>query len=468
MKRFVIALLLMLSAGSLAWPQLVTRARIPDPETRRRMGLDLQWHVRLPMQDEHDGLFSVQVIPWRLNYPQLLVQTRAGWVYLMDGETGDTIWKRQPSGSARTGMLPAAYNKHSIYIVRGDWLDIFNRENGRQELYFYNTRKEKMYGVRLRYVQLPLIPGLPPLPPPRTPPIPISPPIAAPVADEDNFYWTSGTKITCYSVPDYQYLATRPPPEPKKGEKQYKRDPNDPPPDPPQPKYRWMMILAKSTCEQFPVVSTSQVGVLERDGTFMSLDKTEDKIHFRFKAEGRLVSGAAQYDETAYFGSEDQKLYAMDLENGRVLWKFLAPGVIVRKPNCNDRDVYVRVEDSGLYRLDRDNGRDVWVSKQAQSFLAANRMFVYARDRQGKLLLHDYIRGTVMASYDMSDWQVNIANEWTDRIYVGNHDGQIMCMHHHDYPRFQRMKSLDWFVKRQIKKDEKGKEKKEDKDDKDK
>lgn len=454
MKKIPLAILCVLTVAGPAWPQrVVTEAKIPDSETRRRLGLDLLWQTKIPMIDVRDGLFTVQMLPWKAQ-PQMLVQTLSGRVYLIDAESGDVIWRAMPPGTIRGGMFAAAFNSHSIYIVRGEWLDVLSRETGEQKQYTWDQQTRlKRYGFHLKLNQ---IPGIPPPIPPRPP---LDPPIAAPVADEELFIYTSGTKIICFAMPDYDFLASRPPPPPKKDE------PPRPPPDPkqlvnpPQPIYMWMLILAKSTVNQFPIVTSSQVALLQRDGIFLSLEKFEDKVRYRFRAQGGIRAAAAQFNEFAYFGAEDQAVYAMDAENGTVLWRSsVLGGPILRKPYCNDRDVFVKADKAGFCRLDRNTGEKIWDNKLGHAFLAANRMFVYTRDTHGKLLIHDYVRGTVLATYDMSNWQVNVANEWTDRMYFANHDGQIICMHHHDYPQFQRMKSQDWKIKRKIIKQEKKKQ----------
>ena len=145
-------------------------------------------------------------------------------------------------------------------------------------------------------------------------------------------------------------------------------------------------------------------------------------------------------EATAYVCSEDQTLYAIDLFDNREAWRFLSPGPIRRKPYVTDRDVFVKVEKGGFYRVDRVNGKDIWSNKQALQFMAANRLFVYTRDADGSLLIHDYLRGTHLAEWDFRDWAISVPNELTDRVYLANHDGQILCLHNHDYPNPQFMK----------------------------
>ena len=54
---------------------------------------------------------------------------------------------------------------------------------------------------------------------------------------------------------------------------------------------------------------------------------------------------------------------------------------------------------------------------------------LHARDRNGVLLVLDYERGTALGQFDMRDWLMSVPNDLTDRFYLANHDGQIVCLH---------------------------------------
>jgi hypothetical protein len=82
-----------------------------------------------------------------------------------------------------------------------------------------------------------------------------------------------------------------------------------------------------------------------------------------------------------------------------------------------------------MYRVDRDTGSARWLSRDAERFLATNNHFVYATDPVGRFLVLDYFRGTTLAVYDLRDYVVPYQNELTDRIYLGSHDGLIICLH---------------------------------------
>jgi hypothetical protein len=95
--------------------------------------------------------------------------------------------------------------------------------------------------------------------------------------------------------------------------------------------------------------------------------------------------------------------------------------------------VFVTSEKIGLCRLDRDDGRLIWKNLKGDRFLATNGKFVYALDAQRYLLVIDYFKGTTLSRYNLSDFVVPVANTLSDRIYLANHDGSIMCLHHRDF-----------------------------------
>src|SRR5262245_27760563 len=81
-----------------AWSQdvrVTTRPKPPSREVLDRLDLTQAWRVKLPTEGPRDGLMSVQVIPGPTPKDsfQVVVQTLHGSVILLDGETGDTLWR---------------------------------------------------------------------------------------------------------------------------------------------------------------------------------------------------------------------------------------------------------------------------------------------------------------------------------------------------------------------------------------
>jgi hypothetical protein len=148
----------------------------------------------------------------------------------------------------------------------------------------------------------------------------------------------------------------------------------------------------------------------------------------------------------------------------------------LQQPAVNDRDVYIAPERIGMRLVDRGSGREVWTNRDATRFLAVNDKYVYAMDKWGKFFVLDGQRGSTLAKYDLTDWAIAVANEWTDRVYLAANDGQIICLRNRDLSTPLVMKTPEVVKKLEPKKvvpkkeemkdDENKDEKKDKKDDK--
>src|SRR5262249_58946578 len=55
--------------------------------------------------------------------------------------------------------------------------------------------------------------------------------------------------------------------------------------------------------------------------------------------------------------------------------------------------------------------------------------YIYALDRQGKLLVIDADRGTTLSSFDVSAFTLPVTNYKTDRLYLASNSGLLICLH---------------------------------------
>jgi len=120
---------------------------------------------------------------------------------------------------------------------------------------------------------------------------------------------------------------------------------------------------------------------------------------------------------------------------------------------------------SGLTRVDRLSGKGVWSNKTAVRFLSTNFKYVYANDVFGNLLILDYNRGTELARWDARSWLLPMPNDYTDRLFLANHDGQIVCLHHRDQVKPLVVRTGKELIRIDLKKLPKDKKKKKDPDD---
>src|SRR5581483_6023232 len=94
-------------------------------------------------------------------------------------------------------------------------------------------------------------------------------------------------------------------------------------------------------------------------------------------------------------------------------------------------------DNSGVVCLDRTSGEILWrTDDTADRVIAANHEFLYVRDRQGRFLVYDAKRATdpahrrtaPLSGLDLSEFNVNIVNTASDRVYLAADNGLIVCM----------------------------------------
>lgn len=83
-------------------------------------------------------------------------------------------------------------------------------------------------------------------------------------------------------------------------------------------------------------------------------------IKWRFHTGGRVIASPAIVGQTAYVGSTDGKLYAVDLGHGTHRWDFTTGARITSSPAVSDGVVYVVSYDGNLYAVDATTGKQRW------------------------------------------------------------------------------------------------------------
>jgi len=399
----VVILLLIVTAAATQGPRLYTHPALPPAEMLDRLNLTLAWHTRVAVDGQRDGLFSLQLLPAEGRF-QFIVQTRQGAVVALDAETGDLLWQTQV-GPPYWPAQPVAFNSHGLYVMRRGHLYALDRNTGKQLFKSLDPiTKLPNFGVTLT--------GMP---------------SAAPVANELILYIPQGPHLTALELPFEQ----------KKGLGTILEDKLAQVVETGEPKVLWDVLFLGLRIEQPLLLAGPALGAVSPDGTFFAPSSQDGSDLINPFRTGQPVTAAmGQFEDIAYLASENANLYALKMGNtdqlSPQLWRFPTEAPIFRKPDVTTRDVYVSPARVGLIRVDRKTGAARWVNSGAVRFLAVNNDFVYATDRLGRFLVLDYVRGTTLAVYDLRDFTVLFHNELTDRVYLGSHDGQIICLRHRD------------------------------------
>jgi outer membrane protein assembly factor BamB len=445
------------------------RARIftqPEPPPREvldRLNLVQDWRTYVPMEGRRDGFASIQP-----EGDQLLVQTRSGMVAAVDALTGRVLWRTR-AGRPYQPTLPLAYNRRAVYYLNGTYLYALDRATGAVVWQFS-------------------VPG--------------GGVSAPPVADEFQIYLSSGDgRLSAYVLPlplirqrviDGDRAAPGLPPAPgapagpaAAGQAQADREEaarartaeagsrgavgagtlgaltrTAPEVSGPQPFLRWEAVTGLRL-ELAPLSWLERVSVVDTNGVVLGYEKYPEDVEgavevFRVRLAADTVAvPPGQYERTAYVGSRDANLYAVDLRSGQEVWRYTAGSPVTRRPAVTFQDVYVTSEQGGLARVDRARGEPVWRvpagpgvttdgNREADRFLAANPKFVYAADASNRLLVLDRQRGTVLSSYGCThDFVFPVANEVTDRLILAANNGLLLSLHDRDYATPYRHRRTD-------------------------
>jgi eukaryotic-like serine/threonine-protein kinase len=87
------------------------------------------------------------------------------------------------------------------------------------------------------------------------------------------------------------------------------------------------------------------------------------KLKWKFKTRGMVISSPAIEAGTAYVGSTDGKLYAVDLASGEAKWKFATEARVVSSPAVAQGVVFFLSYDGNFYAVNAADGKLKWKFK---------------------------------------------------------------------------------------------------------
>jgi serine/threonine protein kinase len=115
---------------------------------------------------------------------------------------------------------------------------------------------------------------------------------------------------------------------------------------------------AGSPVRSRPGITEDRLIVANEGGDMLGLD-LGGSIKWRFKAKRGISSNVVIYDGIAYVGSQDNHVYAVDINAGWAAWRFRTQKPIVSSACIEGKMMYIGSADGFLYALDL-NGREQW------------------------------------------------------------------------------------------------------------
>lgn len=138
-------------------------------------------------------------------------------------------------------------------------------------------------------------------------------------------------------------------------------------------------------------------------------------IKWKFKTDGAVISSPAVIDGTAYFGSNDHFLYAVNIADGAQRWKFKTGSRVASSPAAAQGRVYFASYDGNIYAVDAKNGEQQWKFTTEGERRFAGR-HLHGNDPTGESMP------------DPFDFYLSSPTVVQGTVYVGSGDGNVYAL----------------------------------------
>lgn len=194
-----------------------------------------------------------------------------------------------------------------------------------------------------------------------------------------------------------------------------------------------------------PAVVGGRVYVTSLSGYLYCLDaETGEKIWETPVGNSRSSPAVVVGKNKVYVGSNDDKVYAVNLENGTIEWTFTTGGSVRSSPVFYSNYIYIGSNDDNIYAINANTGAKVWSYKtggDVHSSPAASDGMVFVGSGDNKLYYFDAdpqddgvdegIADPQGAEYDLI-WTFQTGGPVdsspatkADRVWVGSDDGSV-------------------------------------------
>jgi outer membrane protein assembly factor BamB len=182
-----------------------------------------------------------------------------------------------------------------------------------------------------------------------------------------------------------------------------------------------MKHLVALLCTSIPIAALSQTsasfrGDAQHSGIYQQTGvPLLHGIRWKFKTGAAVMSTPAVSDGTAYFGSNDHYLYAVNLVDGAQRWKFKTGSRVTSSPAVYNGRVYFGSYDGNIYALDAKSGEQRWkfASEGERRFTGRH---LHGSDPAGESMP------------DPFDFYLSSPAIDADTVYIGSGDGNIYAL----------------------------------------
>lgn len=179
------------------------------------------------------------------------------------------------------------------------------------------------------------------------------------------------------------------------------------------------------------IVATDSIVVFSTQaGNVVGMNASRPQKLWQFDATG-AINGSLETDEgTVYFGSEDSKLYKLNLTTGQPMWPspFHSGGPIRENLTVGRTMVYVYNDLNGLYGINKETGKPVWQVPTGLEMICETDGKTFVLARLGVLKVMDNNSGQELYSMNFADVKQAAQNRISPVMYLSDQNGRLMSI----------------------------------------
>ena len=182
------------------------------------------------------------------------------------------------------------------------------------------------------------------------------------------------------------------------------------------------------------VVSEGRVYFGCDDGKVYALDVDEFRKEWEFQTGDKVWSTPVVSGETVYVSSFDKKVYALNVADGTEKWHFETEGGIVSTPLVYNDTVYIGSFDRHIYAVDAADGSLRWRSEvEADKWFWAQPIaydnIIYAPNLDGKVYMLDTESGYEVAVPAELDSPISSSPVVVgDKVIIASQEGRVFSL----------------------------------------
>ncbi|MDF2545138.1 MAG: hypothetical protein K0R93_36 [Anaerosolibacter sp.] len=182
--------------------------------------------------------------------------------------------------------------------------------------------------------------------------------------------------------------------------------------------------------------NNQHTGVYETEGV-----KNFQKLKWKYKTGGSINSAPIVDEDKVYIGSDDDRLYALNIETGKEFWSFKTNGDIRSTPCIYGKMLFFSSEDGNMYALNKETGKKMWHAASGKRITknqlndvvigaspAAENDTVFFGSYDGHMYALDIKTGALKWKFKTEASVRSSPALYKGKVYFGSFDGHMYCV----------------------------------------